>query len=409
MALLNLYPLPNTQGTGYNYSSQLSSRLPRREDLLRLDYNASDKLRFFGHWISNVFPQELPYGSFVLGPTVPITTIIDTRPGHSLAAGATWVISPTTTNETNWGFTKNKIDIFEQGDKLRRKTSGINLPLLYPNAVQDDYIPEPRFNGSHLANEPVFVTNDAPFKNYNTSIDLSDNLTTIRSSHTLKAGIYLQRSRKDQTSFSDNNGRYNFGDTPSNPYDTGYGYSNAILGVYQTMDQSSAYINGMYRYWNIEGFIQDTWKITSRLTLDYGLRLSWYQPQYDSSLQASTFSPSAWDPAKAPRLYQPANINGARMAVDPVTGQTLGAYAIGLEVPGTGDPFNGILQAGKGINKYLQDNRGPQWGPRFGVAWDVTGHQSLVIRTGAGIYYDRFQGNRVFDFVRNPPETCSRI
>ena len=404
-ALLNVYPLPNTSGTGYNYSSQLSSKLPRREDLLRLDYNLSQNVRVFGHWIGNVFPQILPYGSFVLGPKPAVTTITDTRPGHSIAGGVTWVINPTMTNEANWGFTKNKIDIFEVGDKLRRKSSGVNLPLLYPDAVQDDYIPQALFNGSHLTNSPTFVSNDAPFHNYNTSIDISDNLTKIWHAHTIKTGLFMQRSRKDQTSFADNNGNYNFGDNASNPYDTGYGYSNALLGVYQTMDQASSYINGMYRYWNIEGFVQDTWKLTPRVTLDYGMRLSWYQPQFDASLQASTFVLSKWDASKAPRLYQPALINGVRSAFDPVTGQTLPAFDIGLEVPGTGDPFNGVLQAEKGINKYLQDNRSIQWGPRFGIAWDVTGNQTVVVRTGGGIYYDRFQGNRVFDFVRNPPET----
>ncbi|MBV8819191.1 MAG: TonB-dependent receptor [Acidobacteriaceae bacterium] len=404
-ALLNLFPLPNTSGIGYNYSSQLSSKLPRREDLLRLDYNLSNNVRVFGHWIGNVFPQVLPYGSFVLAPNPPVTNITDTRPGHSIAAGVTWVIAPTMTNEANWGFTKNKIDIFEVGNVLRRKTSGVALPLLYPNALQDDYIPQVNFGGTHLANSPGFTSNDAPFHNYNTSIDISDNLTKIWGVHTLKAGIFLQRSRKDQTSFSDNNGSYNFGDTASNPLDSGYGYSNALLGVYQTMDQSSAYINGRYRYWNIEGFIQDTWKITPRVTLDYGLRISWYQPQYDASQTASTFVLSAWDPNKAPRLYQPVLVNGTRMAYDPVTNQTLPGYDIGLEVPGSGDPFNGVLQAGKGVNKYLQQDPGAQWGPRFGVAWDVTGKQTIVVRTGGGIYYDRFQGNRVFDFVRNPPET----
>jgi len=405
-AILNFFPLPNTSQTGYNYSSQKSGTTPRREDLLRLDYNLTSNLRVFGHWIQNKTQILNPYGSFVLGPNLPITSILDNRPGKSLAAGATWVLSPTMTNEFNWGYTRNTIDITEIGDKLRRKTTGINLPLLYTSALQDDYIPNLRFNGTNFgSNDPNLVSNDAPFHNYNTTIDISNNLTKVWGSHTVKAGIFLQRSRKDQTSFNDNNGSYNFGDNPSNPYDTGWSYANALLGVYNTMDQASSYINGMYRYWNIEEFIQDTWKVTPRLTFDYGLRGQWYQPQYDSSLQASTFVLNDWDAKKAPRLYLPGLVNGSRVAYDSVTGQTLPAYAVGLEIPGSGDPFNGICQAAKCIGKYLQRNRGEQWGPRFGIAWDVTGQQNIVIRTGGGIYYDRFQGNRVFDFVRNPPES----
>jgi hypothetical protein len=75
--------------------------------------------------------------------------------------------------------------------------------------VQDDYIPQNNVNGSHLANTPSFGIADAPFHNFNTTIDISDNLTTVWGTHTLKAGIYLQCSRKNQTTFSDNNGSYN--------------------------------------------------------------------------------------------------------------------------------------------------------------------------------------------------------
>ncbi|HVW83274.1 MAG TPA: carboxypeptidase-like regulatory domain-containing protein, partial [Bryobacteraceae bacterium] len=260
-ALANLLPLPNATGTGYNYTSQLSVQTPRREDLLRMDYNATQNLRVFGHYIRNVQPVVSPYGSFVLGENVPLTTINVPVPGISFAGGATYIISPTMTDEFNMGMTKNQIDIFESGKTLTRTASGVTLPLLYPNAVQDDYIPQINVGGTHLANSPSFGTADAPFHNFNTTIDISNNLTKVWGTHTIKAGVYLQRSRKNQTSFSDNNGSYNWGDTTNNPLDTGYGYSNMLFGVFQTMDQSSAYINGLYRYWNIEEYVQDTWKI----------------------------------------------------------------------------------------------------------------------------------------------------
>ena len=240
---------------------------------------------------NNSQPFTYPYGSFVLGINVPIVPISYLNPGYSWASGATWVLGPRTTNEFNMGVTHNSINIDEVGDALTRTKSGVNLPLLYPSAVQKDYIPGFNFAGTNITSAfaPNFTSvGDAPFVNYNTVINISDNLTRIVGSHTLKTGVFLERSRKNQSSFGNNNGFYNFGDTTANPFDTGFGFANAATGVYQTMDQAVNYINGEYRYWNVEGFVQDTWKVTPRLTLDYGLRIAWYQPQYDASLQAST-------------------------------------------------------------------------------------------------------------------------
>jgi hypothetical protein len=407
MALLKMLPAPNAPGNvGFNYQSQISDSYPRREDLVKLDYNMSSKSRFFGHFLYNSNTYQSYYGSFVLGATVPITPIQYQNPGHGWAVGHSYTFSPTTTNEFNIGLTNNSIDIDATTDLLTRTKSGAALPLLYPDAVQKDYVPNFTYAGSRIANSPVFGTGNAPFVNYNTTIDITDSLSKVWGRHLLKTGIFMQRSRKDQTSFANSNGNYDFGDDASNPYDTTYGIANVAVGVYRSFNQANSYINGQYRYWNIEGYVQDTWKIHPKLTLDYGLRVAWYQPQYDASLQASAFRPGLFDPAQASRLFQPGkDSTGARVAVDVLTNTILPAARIGAIVPNTGSITNGIL-LGK-TDRYLMTNPKPALGPRFGIAWDISGKQDLVLRAGAGAFYDRYQGNRIFDMVRNPPESVS--
>lgn len=397
---------------GYDFTSQYSDQYPRREDLVRMDYNLTDNQRIFGHYIyNNNTYQGLTPGPFVLGSNVPLTPIYYANPGRGWAVGHTWVISPSMTNEFNVGSTFNSIRIDSAGTGYTRTATGATLPLLYPKALQEDFLPQIAFAGK-ITSGPVFGTNDAPFINHNTTLDITDGLSKIVGQHTMKFGFYAQRSWKDQTSFGAFDGSYVFSDTSANPLDTNFGFSNAALGVYNSFSQAANFINGQYRYWNLEFYAQDTWKVTQRLTLDYGLRVAWVQPQYDASLQAATFVLSKFDPSKAPRLYQPvisaANCPpaspGNKCGYDAITNAYVANPFIGFIVPNTGSITNGIYQGNQGgVNKYLQSGPPLVWGPRLGIAWDVTGRQNIVVRTGFGIFYDRFQGNRVFDFVRNPP------
>ena len=80
---------------------------------------------------------------------------------------------------------------------------------------------------------------------------------------------------------------------------------------------------------------------------------------------------------------------------------------IGTPVPGSGNSLNGIKQAGDGISDYGYTWPALVFGPRFGAAYDISGDQSLIIRGGAGLFYDRPDGNTVFSIPGNPPIASS--
>ena len=420
--ILKMYPLPNTTGVGFNFITEQPSSQPQRQDLLRLDYNVSSSWRVNGRYIKVKNDQVLPYGSFVLGSNLPDYNVLLPNPRTSYAMTVTGSINPTTVLEITIGGSHNSIDINPANPKFNRTSLGLTgLPVVYPSAVQIDSPPQFIFNGGRIANGPNVGSNNAPFYNFNTNRDWSANLSKVAGQHTVKVGAFWQNSFKPQSAFANNNGQYNFVDNTSNPLDSGFGFANAALGVYNQFSQASGYFIGKYRYNNVEFFGQDNWKVTSRLTLDYGMRFYWIQPQYDEDLQTSNFLPNRFSAADAPRLYRPVCIDNAptcsgsnRRAAEPTAmvggfvpsaANTIDGAYIGRLVPNSGKLLNGIVQAGAGIENGLYRNRGIHFAPRFGFAYDLKGNQSFVVRGGGGIFYDRPQGNVVFDLLTNPPTT----
>jgi hypothetical protein len=206
------------------------------------------------------------------------------------------------------------------------------------------------------------------------------------------------------------NGNINFNRDSSNPGDANWSFANAALGNYRYVQQSSVVLNGQYRSWNVEWFVQDNWRVNSKLTLDYGIRFYWIQPQYDAGLQTSSFNPNLWDNASRGVLRMPVMVNGVRQALNPLTGEIGPAAVIGSLV-NTGKGYvNGLYANGMGLAssssypKALIDGRGIQYAPRLGLAYSVA--PKTVIRAGAGIFFDRLQGNPVFDMLPNPPSTA---
>lgn len=414
--ILKMYPQANsaeTIGQGFNYVTQEATSQPERQDLLRLDWYATNAWRFNGKILNNKSDRTLPYGSFVLGTNLPDYAASFLLPRRAYSISAANTINNTTFLEVTYGYSHNSIDIVpdvDNPDAFTRSTLGLSaFPYIFPGAVQLDLPPRFSFGGGRVAQDraPNLGTNNAPFYNFNTTQDLSGSLTKLMGRHTAKAGLYFHHSLKPQSSFAANNGDINFNNDPANPLDTGFSYANAAIGVYNSYTQASQYAIGNYVYNNVEWYVQDNWKVSDRLTLDYGMRFYWIQPQYDTKGQTATFLPDRFDQSQAPRLYYPTlDSGGRRIGVDRATGQTVAGTYIGRLVPGTGNLLNGVGQAGtEGVPNGIYDNRGVQYGPRFGLTYDPTGNQQFIVRGGGGVFYDRAQGNTVFDLITNPPTT----
>src|SRR5262245_7470690 len=372
-AILNLYPLPNVSGRDdFNYTSSVSTKYPRREDILRIDYNITDRTRLSARYTNNKEERLLAYGSFASTLNFPLSPISFPRPGRNGVLSLTHTFSPTLTNEFIFGPSSNFIDLRPGDDNALASKHNINVPKLFPS-IGAGYVPNFRFGGVGGINNsggvnPSFPTidfNGLPFINQNHTFNFIDNVSKIVGAHAFKAGFYAQRSRKDQTVFARTDGDINFNNDINNPLNTGHPYSNALLGIYNSYIQANNFVKGLYRYWNIEGYVQDNWKVTRKLTLDYGLRISWYEPQYDTQLQTGSFNPTQYASSKGVRLYFPVlvclNRNSAgdctstgRRAVDPLlrqpglltpVGNTLPENRIGAIVLGSGDLANGIGQA----------------------------------------------------------------
>ena len=398
LSMLNIFPQPNQSdsGGGVNFNSQDSDNAPRREDLFRMDFQATDKWRVTGRYMHTKEDIVQAYGTTWAGngsDQLPTPTLF-LHPGYNWMVSTTGILNTTTSLEMSVGTAHNSLNYQLQNQNLFRSNSGLtSVPYLYPDAVQADYIPYLQFRGGRTGNAGQYQTDRGPFTNENTTWDVVGNLTKIWGQHSAKFGVYYQSSYKPQSIFFSFNGQINFTDNSNNPYDTGYSYANAATGVFNNYQQANKYSVPEWKYKNYEWYAQDNWKVSSKLTLDYGVRFYYMTPQWDQSLQASNFLPDQYNPANAATLYVPACIGASpcsgndRVALDPKTGQTTEGRFIGRLTPGSNADairFNGAYQAGQGINDQMADGNAFKVSPRFGFVYDISGKGMTIIRGGVG-------------------------
>jgi len=414
-AILKLFPTPNTTAGGnvYNYTSQVPSSYPRRENIIRVDYQITSSTRLSGRWVYNYDDQQFAYGTTTASWNWPLT-VTDRKngPGNVLSFTLTHNFSSTLINEFTFGAGRGGVTIAPSDDKATRTVTGINTPLLYPNANEANLIPSLVFGGIASVSTPVTTSVFGTFDQKFVINNFIDNLTKVHGRHTFKFGFYYQRASNASNSQNRVQSDIDFSNNASNPLNTGHPFANALLGVYNSYLQASVKVKQNYFYQDISWYAQDTWKITPRLTLDLGMRFSYFEPYHNIIGPESYFNPSLFDPAKAQRLYRPVCVGAPACtvrAMDPATtgaptlANTLPGFLVGKLAPNAGDPTNGLGQVTNGYPAGGLDKNRMLLQPRVGFAWDITGKGKTVVRGGFGAANDRYRSDVTGNAAANPP------
>jgi hypothetical protein len=416
-ALMNILPQPNffnrtISGGNYNYQIQEVFKWPKRSQLLRLDFVPSDKDRFFVRGKTWIAKQQ---GYAVAGGASPVGFFAQcycfTEDG--LATGETHIFSPSVIMEFNTGVRHNREAWHPYGEneinKVLRSAIGYNLGQWYPNANVDGFIPRFSFGGvpsaPNVSYDNRLLTGGTDF-----SFNLSDSVAITRGTHNIKVGFDVYRIREYEGEQSVFSGTFDFGKNTLNPLDSNYAFSNAALGVFNSYTESNVRYGANMRQSLVEWFAQDSWKVSRRLSIDYGIRWTWAGEMHPNNPgQQSAWMRNLYTPGQSPPLYTPVTQNGVRYAQNPLTGALLPQAYIGLFVPGVGNPApGGVTYDDKGVPVGFVNQPGVLWGPRLGFAYDVFGDGKTAIRGGAAILYNP-RLSKWGNMVNNPPAVLTPI
>jgi len=328
---------------------------------VRVDYQLNEKQTFFARYIITqqnlVVPFELsknPLDEGVPG--------FDDR-AQSFALGHTYVINPNVVN--SFRASVNRIASLKPGAAMFGANDvGIGCPGAALPCANSNYF-------SYLSNYLQmivggFFTIGSTTKDafaYQTDFGFNDDLSMVRGSHTYAFGGYYSRATNWllAQAFSEGQFQFNGGATGS-----GSNISEFLLGRVSSLRQQNP--NPLNTRQNFLGlYVQDTWKITPRLTLNYGVNWSPFLPAYFPQGDTYNFSLT--------NFYA-----GKRSTVIPNA------------PPGFTYPGDPGFAGNSGINSQWKN-----FDPRIGIAFDPSGSGKTVIRIGAGIGHDFMTANMMIN------------
>ena len=225
----------------------------------------------------------------------------------------------------------------------------------------------------------------------------SDNLTWVKSNHTMKFGVDVRRQRFDQTLYYNVSGQFTFNSSTSNSVQYNDNYATYLLGLADSYVQGSAQRENV-RNTGFYAFAQDSWKVNPSLTLNYGLRWELDTPLADVLHHVQTFRPGQ-NTTQYPCYLTTAEQSSFGVS----TCADAGVQPTGLVVPGD-----------KGIPSGMTQTYYKAFAPRIGLAYSPNAPSGFLgklfgangktsIRTGWGLFYNPMEQLVLEQFGAEPP------